>query len=70
MEKTLILDFITEDKKSYRVNINHPKDNLNKAAVEPVAQKIIDSKVFNSDKRVLTSLKKVAYVTREEAVLE
>lgn len=70
MEKTFVLYFNTADKKTYRVNINHPKEGLTKSVVEPIAQKIIDTKIFNNEKRVLASLKKAAYITREESALQ
>ena len=43
---------------------------LSKATVEGVAQKIIDTKVFNNDKHTLTGFKKATYVTREASELQ
>ena len=47
MEKKLNIYFNTENKKTYHIALSHPKENLSKATVEAVAQKIVDTKVFN-----------------------
>ena len=66
MEKTLNIFFTTTNKKTYHIALSHPKENLSKATVEAVAQKIVDTKVFNNDKHTLVAFKKATYVTREE----
>ena len=70
MEKKLNIYFTTENKKTYRIAISHPKDDLSKATVEAVAQKIVETKVLNNEKRVLTAFKKATYVTREASELQ
>ena len=70
MEKKLNIYFNTENKKTYHIALSHPKENLSKATVEAVAQKIVDTKVFNNDKHTLTGFKKVTYVTREASELQ
>ena len=52
MEKKLNIYFTTENKKTYHIAISHPKDDLSKATVEAVAQKIVDTKILNNEKRV------------------
>ncbi|MGX7112377.1 DUF2922 domain-containing protein [Gemella cuniculi] len=70
MKKTLILYFNTSNKKTHHVILDYPKDNLTKAEIEPVAQKIIDSQIFNNEKTVLTTFKKASYITKEENDLQ
>lgn len=70
MEKTLNLYFTTADKKSYHISLHNPKDNLAKSEVEAIGQKIVDTKIFNNEKRTLAAFKKASYVTREETVLQ
>lgn len=70
MEKTLVITFSTEDKKSYQLEIRKPKVELAKEVIVPIANKIIETGILNNSKRILKSVKKVAYVTREENVLE
>ena len=70
MEKKLNIYFITENKKTYHIAISHPKDDLSNATVEAVAQKIVETKVLNNEKRVLTAFKKATYVTREVSELQ
>ncbi len=70
MEKTLVITFSTEDKKSYQLEIRKPKSELAKEVIVPIANKIIETGILNNSKRILKSVKKVAYVTREENVLE
>ena len=48
MEKKLNIYFTTENKKTYHIAISYPKDDLSKATVEAVAQKIVDTKILNS----------------------
>ena len=48
MEKKLNIYFNTENKKTYHIALSHPKENLSKATVEAVAQKIVDTRVFNN----------------------
>jgi len=62
--------FNTENKKTYHIALSHPKENLSKATVEAVAQKIVDTKVFNNYKHTLTGFKKATYVTREASELQ
>ena len=50
--------------------MSHPKENLSKATVEAVAQKIVDTKIFNNEKHTLTGFKKATYVTREASELQ
>lgn len=69
MEKILVITFTTEDNKNYKLTLKKPKDNLEKSAVEAVAQKIVDTAIFNTSKRVLKSFKKAVYVTTSENVL-
>lgn len=70
MEKILNIYFTTEDKKTYHIALSHPKDDLSKATVEAVAQKIIDTRVLNNDKHTLTAFKKATYTTREVSELQ
>lgn len=70
MTKQLVMTFNTEDNKTFRVTIKNPKDSLERSTVNEVAEKIINTKIFNNSKRVVKSLKKVAYVTRDENVVE
>ena len=70
MKKKLNIYFNTENKKTYHIALSHPKENLSKATVEAVAQKIVDTKVFNNDKHTLTGFKKATYVTREASELQ
>lgn len=70
MEKILNIYFTTEDKKTYHITLSHPKDDLSKATVEAVAQKIIDTRVLNNDKHTLTAFKKATYTTREVSELQ
>lgn len=70
MTKQLVMTFNTEDNKTFRVTIKNPKDSLERSVVNEVAEKIINTKIFNNSKRVVKSLKKVAYVTRDENVVE
>lgn len=70
MEKNLILTFNTADNKTYRLTIRNPKDDIEKSTVATVAEKIVNTKIFDNSKRELRSLKKVAYVTREENIVE
>ena len=46
MEKKLNIYFNTDNKKTYHIALSFPKDDLSKATVEAVAQKIVDSKVL------------------------
>lgn len=66
MEKTLVLTFRTEDKKTYRVNINKPKEALAKELIQALADKIIAGKILNNSKRVLKTFEKAVYVSRKE----
>ena len=50
--------------------MSHPKEDLSKATVEAVAQKIVDTKIFNNEKHTLTGFKKATYVTREASELQ
>lgn len=70
MEKILNIYFTTEDKKTYHIALSHPKDDLSKATVEAVAQKIVDTRVLNNDKHTLTAFKKATYTTREVSKLQ
>lgn len=70
MEKILNIYFTTEDKKTYHIALSHPKDDLSKATVEAVAQKIIDTRVLNNNKHTLTAFKKATYTTREVSELQ
>ena len=70
MEKILNIYFTTEDKKTYHIALSHPKDDLSKATVEAVAQKIIDTRVLNNDKHTLTAFKKATYTSREVSELQ
>ncbi|WP_448913473.1 DUF2922 domain-containing protein [Gemella sp.] len=70
MEKILNIYFTTEDKKTYHIALSHPKDDLSKATVEAVAQKIVDTRVLNNDKHTLTAFKKATYTTREVSELQ
>lgn len=70
MEKTLNITFNAENKKTYHITLSHPKDELTKAQIAEVAQKIVDSQIFNNEKHTLVSFKKATYVTREEAEIQ
>lgn len=70
MEKILNIYFTTEDKKTYHIALSHSKDDLSKATVEAVAQKIVDTRVLNNDKHTLTAFKKASYTTREVSELQ
>lgn len=70
MEKILNIYFTTEDKKTYHIALSHPEDDLSKATVEAVAQKIVDTRVLNNDKHTLTAFKKATYTTREVSELQ
>lgn len=70
MEKKLNIYFNTDNKKTYHIALSFPKDDLSKATVEAVAQKIVDSKVLNNDKHTLTEFKKATYTTREVSELK
>lgn len=70
MEKILNIYFTTEDKKTYHIALSHPKDDLSKATVDAVAQKIVDTRVLNNDKHTLTAFKKATYTTREVSELQ
>ena len=70
MEKILNIYFTTEDKKTYHIALSHPKDDLSKATVEAVAQKIVDTRVLNNNKHTLTAFKKATYTTREVSELQ
>lgn len=70
MEKKLNIYFNTDNKKTYHIALSFPKDDLSKATIEAVAQKIVDSKVLNNDKHTLTEFKKATYTTREVSELK
>ena len=70
MEKKLNIYFNTDNKKTYHITLSHPKENLSKATVEAVAQKIVDTKIFNNEKHTLTGFKKATYVKREVSELQ
>ena len=70
MEKILNIYFTTEDKKTYHIALSHPKDDLSKATVDAVAQKIVDTRGLNNDKHTLTAFKKATYTTREVSELQ
>lgn len=70
MNKILMLTFNTEDNKNYKLTIQNPKDNLEKSSINTVADKIVATEIFNNTKRVLKSLKKASYITREEHIVE
>ena len=70
MEKKLNIYFNTENKKTYHIALSHPKENLSKATVAAVAQKIVDTRVLNNDKHTLTAFKKATYTTREVSELQ
>lgn len=70
MEKILNIYFTTEDKKTYHITLSHPKDDLSKATVEAIAQKIVDTRVLNNDKHTLAAFKKATYTTREVSELQ
>ena len=70
MEKKLNIYFNTDNKKTYHIALSFPKDDLSKATVEAVAQKIIDTRVLNNDKHTLTTFKKATYTTREVSELQ
>lgn len=69
MEKNLVLTFNTEDKKTYRVTLRNPKDNLNLDSISLAASKLIATNILNNSKRTLKDLKKASYVTREETII-
>ncbi|MDO4814208.1 MAG: DUF2922 domain-containing protein [Gemella sp.] len=69
MEKTLVLIFKTEEKKTFRLNLSAPKEGLTKDQVQTLADKIIESKVFDNAKRVVKTFEKAIYVTRQEDAL-
>ena len=70
MEKKLNIYFNTDNKKTYHIALSFPKDDLSKATIEAIAQKIVDSKVLNNDKHTLTEFKKATYTTREVSELK
>lgn len=70
MTKTLTLQFKTTKGKNFRLSFKQPKEGLTKADVEPIATKIIESKIFNKTGRELASFTKVSYVSRDEAVVQ
>ena len=70
MEKKLNIYFNTDNKKTYHITLSHPKENLSKATVEAVAQKIVDTKIFNNEKHTLRGFKKATYITREASELQ
>ena len=49
MEKKLNIYFTTDNKKTYHITLAYPKDDLSKATVAAVAQKIVDTRVLNND---------------------
>ena len=70
MNKSLVITFTTTNNKTVKITIHEPKDDLARATIEPIAQKIIATKVFNDEKHELSAIKKIAYITREETVIE
>lgn len=66
MEKTLVLTFKTEDKKSYRLNIREPKEGVAKDSLTPLVEKILNDNILDNSKRTLASFEKAAYITRTE----
>ena len=46
MEKKLNIYFTTDNKKTYHITLSHPKEDLTKATVAAVAQKIVDTKIL------------------------
>lgn len=70
MEKKLNIYFTTDNKKTYHITLAYPKDDLSKATVAAVAQKIVDTRVLNNDKHTLTAFKKATYTTREVIELQ
>ena len=70
MEKKLNIYFTTDNKKNLSHRFIISKDDLSKATVEAVAQKIVDTKVLNNDKHTLTGFKKATYTTREVSELQ
>ena len=70
MEKKLNIYFTTDNKKTYHITLSHPNEDLTKATVAAVAQKIVDTKVLNNEKRTLTGVKKATYINREVSELQ
>ena len=70
MEKKLNIYFTTDNKKTYHITLSHPKEDLTKATVAAVAQKIVDTKILNNEKHTLTGFKKATYITREVSELQ
>lgn len=69
MEKHLILTFTTNDKKDFKLSLSNPKENVTKEMILPIAEKIIETKIFNSKKHTLLSFKNAKYVLREETII-
>ena len=70
MTKKLVLSFKTAQNKNFNLSFKYPKENLTKDDVKPIANKIIETKIFNSGKRELATFNKVYYVSQEKTSVE
>ena len=69
-QKTLTLTFTDEKGKKVNYSMQRPKANLDKAAVDDAAGKVLEAKVFATTEGDLTSFAASQVVTRKVEVFE
>lgn len=68
-EQTLTMVFTLDNGDNYNINVDFPKDNLNKATVDAVMQKIIDKRAITKDGHVAEAIKEAYIVTETKNIL-
>lgn len=68
-EQTLTMVFTLDNGDNYNINVDFPKDNLNKATVDAVMQKFIDKRAITKDGHVAEAIKEAYIVTETKNIL-
>lgn len=68
-EQTLTMVFTLDNGDNYNINVDFPKDDLNKATVDAVMQKFIDKRAITKDGHVAEAIKEAYIVTETKNIL-
>ena len=68
-EQTLTMVFTLDNGDNYNINVDFPKDNLNKATVDAVMQKFIDKRAITKDGHVAEAIKEAALAATDNRAL-
>lgn len=68
-EQTLTMVFTLSNGDNYNINVDFPKDNLDKSTVDAVMQKFIDKRAITKDGHVVEAIKEAYIITEIKNVL-